>query len=392
MAVLLGGLATLCAASPALAAPADISVRIEGSSATLVPRTALRTTTAPVNKDGQPGHQCSGTSAAGALELATGGDWGGSWFDAFGYSVERIRGESHVFPSPDYYGIWINNRAAAEGVCGATSELQQGDELLIFVDRCEFDPVTSACSNAPVVPLGLTVPRLVRPGVPFTVSVVEYAADGTSTPAAGATVGGGAAAATTNAAGAAVVTIARPGPAILRATKPGRARSATEGVCASTGSDGACGSAVPGAPSSTPACVTDGRDGLCGTRDRSAPGGQVTGIREQQRFARGKGPRRLRARIDSDPSGLLTVKLRLTRTVGRRCSYFSGRFERLRRSKCGAENGFWFAVGDRERVDYLLPARLPRGRYVLDVNVVDKAYNRDDMRRRGGNRIVFHVR
>jgi hypothetical protein len=29
---------------------------------------------------------------------------------------------------------------------------------------------------------------------------------------------------------------------------------------------------------------------------------------------------------------------------------------------------------------------------VLDVNAVDKAYNRDDARRRGANRIVFHVR
>jgi hypothetical protein len=28
---------------------------------------------------------------------------------------------------------------------------------------------------------------------------------------------------------------------------------------------------------------------------------------------------------------------------------------------------------------------------VLDVNVIDRAYNRDDARRRGGNRVVFHV-
>jgi len=28
---------------------------------------------------------------------------------------------------------------------------------------------------------------------------------------------------------------------------------------------------------------------------------------------------------------------------------------------------------------------------VLDANAIDKAYNRDDKRRRGGNRIVFHV-
>ena len=96
--------------------------------------------------------------------------------------------------------------------------------------------------------------------------------------------------------------------------------------------------------------------------------------------------------MDSDPSGLLTVKLRLTRSDRGRCSYFSGRFERLRRVRCGLTRAAWFAVGDREQVDYLLPRTLPRGRYVLDVNAIDKAFNRDDTRRRGSNRIVFHVR
>ncbi len=390
-AVLIGVLAALIPAT-AFAAPAHVSVRVEGADATLVPRTALRTTTAPVSKDGQPAHACSGTSVAGALELATGGDWGGTWNDAFGYSVERIRGEEHVFPAPDYFAIWINNRAASEGVCGTTSELQEGDAVLIFVDRCEFDPATFACSNEPVLALELRAPATVTPGAPFTVSVVEYAADGTPAPAARATVSGGVAAATTNAAGSATVTIGAAGPAALRATKANRARSATEALCATTGGDGACGSSLAAPLAAGPPCATSGRDGRCGTRDRTAPGATITAIGEQQRFARGKGPRRLTARIDSDPSGLLMVKLRLTRRVGPRCSYFSGRFERFRRARCGARHGSWFAIGDREQVDYLLPGRLPRGRYVLDVNVIDKAYNRDDRRRRGANRIVFHVR
>ena len=93
----------------------------------------------------------------------------------------------------------------------------------------------------------------------------------------------------------------------------------------------------------------------------------------------------------ADPSGLLAVKLRLTRNDRGRCSTFSGKSERFRHVKCGASNGFWFGVGDRTETSYLLPSRLPRGRYVLDVNAIDKAYNRDDARRRGGNRIVFHV-
>ena len=90
-------------------------------------------------------------------------------------------------------------------------------------------------------------------------------------------------------------------------------------------------------------------------------------------------------------SCVLVVKLRLTRNDRGNCSTFSGTSERFRHIKCGASNGFWFGVGDRADTSYLLPSRLPRGRYVLDVNVVDRAYRRDDTRRRGSNRIVFHV-
>jgi len=390
--VLLGGLAALALVpATALAAPANVTVRIEGAAQTLVPRTALRTGTEDIVKDANPGHACSGTRAIGALERATGGQWSGTWFDAFGYSVEQIRGETHVFPAPDYFALWINNRAATEGVCGATTELQDGDDVLFFVDRCEFDPITSGCSNPPVLPLALKTARTVTPGVPFSVSVVQFAADAKESPTPGATISlGGAPVATTNADGAATVTLSTAGPAVLRATKANRAPSASESVCATTGSDGACGSAAATTPAAD-GCVTNGADGRCATRDRSAPATAITGIREGQRFRRGKGPRRLQATVASDPSGLLTVKLRLTRSDRGHCSYLSGRFERLRRMPCDRTNVAWFAVGDREQVDYLLPRSLPRGRYVLDVNAIDKAYNRDDARRRGGNRIVFHV-
>lgn len=387
IAVVIGGLALL-GASPAQAAPADVSVRVEGLADTLLARTAVRTTTQVVNKDGVAGHDCSGTSVAGALELATGGAWGGTWFDAFSsYAVEQILGEAHVFPAPEFFSLWINYRSAAEGVCGASSELQDGDEVLLFVDRCDFDPTTFLCANEPVVPLRLTAPRVVAPGVAFDVRVVEHGADGTPRPAAGATVGGGDAPATTDAAGIARVVAGSGGERTLRATKPNRARSAREPVCATTGGDGLCGSAPPPA-----ACASDGADGRCGTRDRRAPGARVTAIADGQRFARGRGPRLLRVAVDGDPSGILVVKLRLTRNDRGRCSWYSGRSERFRRSRCGARRGAWFAIGDRERIDYLLPRALPRGRYVLDVNVIDRAYNRDDARRRGANRVVFHVR
>jgi hypothetical protein len=275
-------------------------------------------------------------------------------------------------------------------VCGTTNELQQGDDVLFFVDRCVTGPPPDfLCTNAPVLPIELSTPRSVTPGVAFTVSVVEYDAKGAASPSAGATVTGADAPVSTDAAGHAAVTVSAGGPFALRATKADRAASATESGCASTGSDGLCGS--PPALVLEP-CPTNGHDGNCDTVDTDAPAAAITAIREGQRFARGKGPRRLTAKIAGDPSGLQVVKLRLTRTDGPRCTYYSGRSETFRRAPCGVNRAPWFAVGDREQIDYLLPAKLGRGRYVFDVNAVDKAHNRDDARRRGANRVVFHVR
>ena len=304
--------------------------------------------------------------------------------------MERIRAESHAFPEPDFYELRVNNRAQSVGICGV--ELQEGDDVLFFVARCEVGPAPDfACQNPPVLPLGLTAPATVRAGVPFNVTVVEYAGDGTPSPVAGATVAGGDAAATTNASGVAAITVGAAGARTLQATKANRARSASEPVCATADAGGPCGGAAPAQECAT----SNGRDGLCGTRDRTAPGASIRGIGEGERFARGRGPRVLQARVGDDPSGLLNVKLRLTRTDRGRCTYFSGRSERFRPNRggrCGASRGFWFSVGDRAELSYLLPSRLPRGRYVLDVNAVDRAFNRDDARRRGGNRVVFHVR
>ena len=262
--------------------------------------------------------------------------------------------------------------------------------MLLFVARCEFDPVTFGCTNQPVLPLGLSVPAKVAPGAPFNATVVEYATDGTPKAVAGATVAGGDAPATTNAAGIATVTVGAVGPRTLEATKPGRARSANEPVCATSGSDGQCGGVLASLDDTCRG--SNGHDGRCGTVDRTAPVANIRGIAEGRRFGRGFGPRVLHAVVDPDPSGLRAVKLRLTRSDRGRCATFSGRSERFRRVGCGARNGFWFSVGDRLDTTYLLPSRLPRGRYVLDVNAIDKAYNRDDARRRGGNRVVFHVR
>jgi hypothetical protein len=261
----------------------------------------------------------------------------------------------------------------------------------VFVDYCTYDPAINDCGNPPVLPLDATAPQTVALGTPFTVRVVEYGRDGKASPEAGATVAGGDAPATTGADGNATVTVSAAGAASLRVTKANRAADEAT-VCATTGGDGACGSTTAG-QEALGACVTSGDDGRCGTVDRRAPAGKITSIREGQRFAKGKGPRTLKGFVTADPSGLAPVRLRLTRTQGRRCTTFDGKTERLVRMKrCGAGRGRWFAAGDREDWSYLLPTKLPAGRYVLDVRAADQKGNADTRLQRTRNRVVFTVR
>ena len=108
-------------------------------------------------------------------------------------------------------------------------------------------------------------------------------------------------------------------------------------------------------------------------RDTTAPVTTVP-LRDGAVFSRRRAPRLLRGRVGDDPSGLYSVKLRLTQRVGRHCSYFSGRRERFRRMYCGG--GSFMRIGDQSDWSYLLPKRLGRGRYVLEAKAIDNAFNR----------------
>lgn len=401
--LLLGvSLAVLMIVAPAASAagPANVTLRAEGKDRTLVPRTALRTDLRNVNKSGKAGEDCTGTSAAGALEIGTAGEWKGDYFGSgSGYFVTSIKGEAPQ--GSEFFSFWLNNRESQVGICQA--ELQEGDEVLFFVARCDFNSTTFACDNPPVLPLGLTAPRRAAPGSAFNVKVVEYATDGTPTAVAGATVESGTATATTGSDGVAALTLTDRGENSVRARKDNRARTA-ENVCVTDGADGFCGTSKPAEPAApatttTPApttptttCFTTGDDGRCGTTDRRAPSGRITSISEGRRFARGRGPRELVGSVEPDGSGIAKVQLRLTRNDRGRCFAYDGGTERLRRiRRCGASRGRYFFVTDRADWSYLLPGALPRGRYVLDVRVTDRAGNVDSTLQRKRNRIVFFV-
>jgi hypothetical protein len=351
-------------AGPALAAPANVTVRVEGASVTRVASVRVATTAAPVAK---AGHDCSGTSAGGALDRATGGDWDAGYFDGLGHFVSTIKGET---PSgDDYWSVWVNHGATSAGACA--TELQEGDEVLFFVDRCTYDG--TGCSNAPVEPLALTAPASATVGVPGEVGVVRYDAAKTAHPVAGAKVTGPGIDATTGADGKATVIFPAAGTVRLQATKPGLVRSETHDVVVAPAG------AAPRTPDAPPLTVA--------APDRTAPTAKLAGLKDHQILRRG--PRELRGSFGADPSGLRTVKLRLTKRVGKKCWYFSGKQERFRGTRCG--RGSYFGIGDRADWSYLLPAQLGPGRYVLDAIAIDGAGNRTPIKR-DSTRVVFTVR
>jgi hypothetical protein len=188
-------------------------------------------------------------------------------------------------------------------------------------------------------------------------------------PVAGATVAG----ATTDAAGNARVTFTQAGVQRLKAEAPASVRSNALVV--------AVGAAGAPAPAAVPGAVVD----------RTAPRARVLSPRSGHvyRFRRFS-PRLIHVAVTENGSGIRTVKLRLTRRVGKRCFSFSGRRDRFIGTRCG--RGFFFTVSDRSDFTFLLPQRLRRGHYVLDVEAIDKALNRDAVRERGRNRSVFDVR
>ena len=362
-----GLLVLLALASSAQAA--KVTVRVEGAADTLVPRTTVQTTGAAVNKDGV--HSCDGNRLIGALEIGTGGQWTGPWFGGTinDYSVFTVKGETYDFSGTDFWAYSLNNRDSFTGPCNTT--IQDGDEIVYYPSRCEVGPAPDfACMNPPVQLLGLQgVPGAADKGAPFTVKVVRFDGNGAATAEPGATVAGGGAGATTGADGTATLALAATGVATLKATKTGAVRTAGESVCVHDGADGTCGTALPDGGTSP-----DGPQ-ITPSAAYRAPDPELAGIARRRRFAADKGPRELSGKVNLGSEGLLQVKLRLTRKVGKTCAYYSGSVEAFRPVKrCG--DGYFFRVGDRASWTYLLPERLGPGRYQLDVAVSDRKHQR----------------
>jgi len=379
------------AVSAEAAGPATVTFRAVGGPPqyeTVVPLTQVTTTTEPVARYGG---SCSGTSAAGALQLGTAGNWGGTWSSKYNdYEVMAIEGKEFLFDESStanyYWSFWLDNKESSVGVCEA--ELGPGDQVLFF-PAC----YGTSCPTAPNV-LTIEAPATTEIGKPTTVTVLSYPnAGGEPKPAVGATVtGGGAASALpTNVQGQTTLTLSTHGTDTLRATGSGEEASVPGEafVCVHAGNDGTCGTTAPplgntGPPKVTPPPTVGG----------VGPGqilAKIAGVKSGHVYRRRAAPRLLKGSV-AVPAGspLRKIQISLKRSYRGRCYDFDGSTARFVAINCKKTASF-FSVGTNASFSYLLPARLPKGRYVYDIEAIDGAGEPTKLVS-GVSRVVFRVK
>ena len=226
----------------ALAAPASVNLRIEGSSSTVFegPITTDGHVVRPASGDNR---LCDGTNGGANPEPGptpitalddgsrTGGfPWDGDYFDSFNdYLVTQI-GPDRSNDS-QFFGQFVNSQASQVGGCQEI--VKSGDEVLWAFD---------AFSKAHV--LRLTGPVAGRTNAPVTVKVAD---GGDGAPLSGATVGGS----QTGADGTAALTFARPGIYDLKAERSDSVRSNLLRVCVDDPGVESCTSTDRSAPAVT---------------------------------------------------------------------------------------------------------------------------------------------
>ena len=364
--IAVAAVAAVAACAPALAAPVTVQLRVEGSEATLF-EGPVTTDGKAIDKGDGP-HPCDGTAASPAqapgptmtaalddASIASGFPWEATWFSFGDFLITRV-GSDASSPSA-FWGTVLNYEPTQVGGCW--QQVREADDLLFAFGDIYTQPL-----------LKLSGPVTVRAGQSLSLTVTDGK---TGAPVQGASVAGR----RTLADGRARVLFDSPGLMRLKAEKPNAIRSSTLAVCVAPAAGGDCGVPVMGL----------GSQGSSGAVDSRAPSARISGPRNGRRYARG--PRLLRGTARDDGSGVSKVELSLRRRAGRRCSQWSGRRERFVGRTC--RKASFFDAGTGPNWSYLLPSRLPAGRYVLDVKAVDRAGNTQTRFVRGRSRAVFEV-
>jgi hypothetical protein len=375
--------ALLCA--PAFAAPVTVNLRVEGSATTLFegPVTAEPETIEAPSSRGP--HPCDYSENGVANESALGGFLAatpttalheatriaGLTFDAtwFGSGPEKLANPGDFFVTqigPDKeetvapfaaWGLAINYTTSEVGGCEVA--LIPGTEVLWAYNYFNLTHL-----------LSLSGPPTVEAGELFTVRVTDgHSGEPISGAAIGEDIGGVTTVIPggplTNANGEAAVVLTHAGAVMLKATRSDSVRSGGLAVCVHAGSDGTCGTTV----------VQGSGGSSTLTPNAKLPAGpdlaEVVGVKSGHIYSRRKAPRVLEGRVNVfEGDTLRQTRMLLERRDGDHCFNFSGSRESfVRARKCGTAS--FFSVGVTESFSYLLPARLPAGRYVYDVDAVE---------------------
>jgi len=212
-------LAGLALAGPALAATAPpVSVRIVGGHRNLVNKTVNAPLKGWVTKGGTPKGACPEDSAAGALSVATHGEFNGTYYDGLGIDVTSILGRLHNYDNGAYWGFYVNDHFASNGICA--TKLVAGKSFL-------FARVPD--SGNPPLPIVVKAPATVSAGTPFKVRTFVYPGKSSKeTPVTSPSFSfkeGGATASLTNANGITKLTATTPGTLTLVVTAAGEIRT-----------------------------------------------------------------------------------------------------------------------------------------------------------------------
>jgi len=362
----LGAAFALLMCATAVAAPVTVNLRVEGSTQTLFE--------GPVTTDGHyvktdsggddPGHvgrHCDGTNGGANTSpgptmtsaLDDGAKAAGFTFDGTydtGYDdffITRIGSDTNT-GAPAYQPYWYSFRNWVDpGRGGCQQQVQSNDEAL-WVYTSFAQPLLDL-SGAPTV---------AQTGQAFNVQVLQHDGNGSTAPAAAASVGGQ----STGPDGRVTISFTQPGVQRLKATRSDAIRSNAQEVCVENAGSGTCSGFKPTVGGAAP------------ESDKTRPVARVTGLRSGKHYRRG--PRTLKGKASDRGMGLRDVRLRLNWVARKGCRFFDGKLERFTKPGTCDDDRF-FSIGDSGEWSYVLPDRLAPGRYTLTVKVVDKAGNFD---------------
>jgi uncharacterized low-complexity protein len=126
IALAVSGVALAAGSGPA------VSVQVKTSSKTLLHATGVHGEKGSITKGKTPKGKCPGSSAAGALDAATHGQWTGKYFASVsGIFVTSILGVKP--PAHDFWELVVNGKPASKGICAVT--LRPGERLLFKIAK-----------------------------------------------------------------------------------------------------------------------------------------------------------------------------------------------------------------------------------------------------------------